>query len=132
MKKIAAVVFLLGMMVVCSGSAMASTSGYVDPNGSLGSGTFDTSDALKSLARAILVVMIIGAAAIYVAKKVMPKVNAVMGKEMKIVESLSLGSRKQVYIVKVGSRKLLIGGGADSITYLADVTDAVKEGGKNE
>jgi hypothetical protein len=122
----------VGAVVALAGTAFGSVGGYVDPNSGLGSNTFDTGDALKSLARAVLLIVIIGAAAIYVTKKVMPKVNAAMGKEMKVIESLTLGSRRQLYIVKVGTKKLLVGASADSIRFLADVSDAVKEGAKDE
>lgn len=132
MKKITLVVFILCLTTLCSSPAIGSVGGYVDPNNGLGSNTFDTSDALKSLAKAVLAVAVIGAATIYVTRKVMPKVSAAMGKEMKVVESMALGPRKHLYIVKVGTKRLLVGGAADSITYLADVTDAVKEGARNE
>jgi flagellar biogenesis protein FliO len=131
MKKTTIALYSLVVVAALAGSAFGSGGGYVDPNSPLGSNTFDTGDALKSLAKAVLAVVILGVAAVYVTKKVMPKVTAAMGKEMKIVETMALGPRKHVYIVKVGSKKLLLGGASDSITYLADVTDAVKEG-KNE
>ncbi len=105
----------------------------------VGQNTLDTGDALKTLVTSILVIVVFGVAAVYVAKKVMPKVSAAMGKELRVVESIGLGPRKQVYILKVGSKKLLIGAANESITFLADITEATSqpartqaEGAKNE
>jgi flagellar biosynthetic protein FliO len=98
----------------------------------LGKNTLDTGDALKSLVTSILVIIVLGVAAVYVAKKVMPKVSAAMGKELRVVESINLGPRKQVYVVKVGTKKLLIGAASESVTFLADVTEAMREPGKTQ
>jgi flagellar biosynthetic protein FliO len=130
MKKTTA--FLIVAIVLWFAGVSAGSEGSGGQENPIGKNAFDTSSALKSLATSVVVIVALGAAAIYLTKKVMPKVNAAMGKELRVVESLSLGARKQIYLVKVGSRKLLIGGASESITYLADVTDALKEGGKNE
>ena len=98
----------------------------------VGQNALDTSEALKKLAISMVVIIVLGVVAVYVTKKVMPKVNAAMGKELRVVESLSLGPRKQVHVLKVGPRKLLVGAAAESITYLADVTEALAEAAKTQ
>jgi flagellar biosynthetic protein FliO len=117
--------FLATALVLAQSAAAAS---FGDPNG-LGSNTFDTSSAFKSLIKAIVIIAILGAAAIYVSRKVMPRVSAAMGKEIKVLETTALGPRKHLHIVKVGSQKFLLGSSADRITHLADLTDT--EGTRN-
>jgi flagellar biogenesis protein FliO len=97
-----------------------------------GKDAFDSSQALRTLVTSTVVILVIGVGAMYLAKKVMPKVSAAMGKELRVVESISLGPRKHVYVVKVGTRKLLIGGANEAVTFLADVTEALGESQKHE
>jgi flagellar biosynthetic protein FliO len=122
---------LLCLLTVLLLAQAAIAGNYVsDPN--IGSSTFDTSSAFKSLVKAVLIIAVLGAAAIYISKKVMPKVGAAMGKEMKVVETMALGARKHLYIVKVGSKKLLLGATPERITHLADLPDHPAEGARNE
>ena len=126
MKKTAAI-FLLGMLLVlpCVLKAAAPTS--PDENKPVGQNTLDTSEALKKLVTSTLLIIVLGAAAVYLARRIMPKVNAAMGKELKVIESIRLGPGRQVHMIKVGSRRLLIGSAAESVTYLADVSGELPE-----
>ena len=71
----------------------------------------------------VLLVIVLGAAAIYISKKLLPKITRLPGKEIHIVETVHLGPRKTVHLLKIGGRKLLIGSTNENITRLADVTD---------
>lgn len=73
---------------------------------------------------AILLVVVLGAAAIYASRKILPKIANLPGKEIRIVETAHLGPRKAVHLVKIGEQQLLIGSTNENITTLAHITDA--------
>lgn len=71
---------------------------------------------------AILFVVILGAAAIYVSKKLLPQIARVPGKEIRILETLHLGPRKAVHLIEIGNRRFLIGSTNENVTKLADIS----------
>ncbi len=75
----------------------------------------------------VLLVVVLGAAAIYTSKKFLPRIANLPGKEMHIIETARLGPHKAVHLLKVGNQQLLIGSTSQSITKLADVTAAPKD-----
>jgi len=100
-----------------------------DPNFSIASNNnLGRSELFSRMILSVLLVVALCAAAIYFSKKLLPH-TGLSGKEMKIIETVHLGPRKSVHLLKVGSRRLLIGSTAENITKLADVTDVL---GQNE
>lgn len=79
---------------------------------------------LKMMA-AVLIVVALGIAAIYVSKKYLPKITNLPGRRIHVVETVSLGPRKALHLLQIGHQTLLIGSTSEGITALADVTDAV-------
>jgi len=73
----------------------------------------------------VILIVILGGAAMYVSKKFLPRIASQSGKNIHILETTYLGPRKTVHLLKVGEKKLLIGSTSDSIAMLADVTDAL-------
>jgi flagellar biosynthetic protein FliO len=71
---------------------------------------------------AVVFVIVLGAAAIYVSRKLLPKIAARSGKEIRIVETVHLGPRKAVHLIEVGKRRFLIGSTNENIRKLAEVT----------
>lgn len=71
---------------------------------------------------AVLIVVVLGAAAIYVSKKLLPRITNLPGKEIRVVETVYLGPRKAVHVLEVGSRRFLIGSTSENVTKLADIT----------
>ncbi|MHC4425992.1 MAG: FliO/MopB family protein [Planctomycetota bacterium] len=71
---------------------------------------------------AVLFVVVLGAAAIYASKKLLPKIVNLPGKEIRIVETVHLGPRKAVHLLEIGNRRFLIGSTNENVTKLADVT----------
>lgn len=49
------------------------------------------------------------------------------GKNITVTETVSLGPRKLIHIVQIGSKQYLIGSTAENIRLLADVTESVSE-----
>jgi flagellar biogenesis protein FliO len=72
----------------------------------------------------IVVVIVLGAAVIYVSKKLLPKIANLPGKQIRVVETNHLGQRKALHLIQIGSKRLLIGSTNETITMLADVTES--------
>lgn len=93
-----------------------------DPNFFRGS-DFNSGGAGFSI-RAVLAVLFVLAlfiAAIYVSKKLLPRIANLPGKEIRIVETVHLGPRKAVHLLEIGNRRFLIGSTNENITKLADL-----------
>ncbi len=99
-----------------------------DPNFSKGPGNSSGSkDLFFKMMLSILLVVVLGAAAIYISRKLLPRITNLPGKEIRIAETVHLGPRKTVHLLKIGNQWLLIGSTSESITKLADVTDALAD-----
>ena len=75
----------------------------------------------------VLLVVVLGVAAIYVSKKLLPKITNLPGKEIRIVETVHLGPRKAVHLLEIGDRRFLIGSTNENITKLADITGTLTD-----
>jgi flagellar biogenesis protein FliO len=75
----------------------------------------------------VLLVVALGAVAIYISRKVLPRITNLPGKEIHIIETVHLGPRKALHLLRIGSRWLLVGSTNENITKLADVTDALAD-----
>ena len=72
---------------------------------------------------AIIFVVVLGVAAIYVSKKLLPQIAKLPGKEIRIIETVHLGPRKALHLLEIGNRRFLIGSTNENVTKLADITD---------
>jgi len=95
----------------------------------------------------VMLVVALGAAAIYTSKKLVPKIANLPGKQIRILETVHLGPRRAVHLVEVVDRdstgqkqrmgpdpasrepniRLLIGSTNENITMLANLTDTLAE-----
>ena len=75
----------------------------------------------------VVLVAVLGVAAVYASKKLLPKITNLPGKEIHIEETVHLGPRKTVHLLRIGGQRLLIGSTNENITKLADVTDALTD-----
>jgi flagellar biogenesis protein FliO len=75
----------------------------------------------------VLFIVALGAAGIYVSKRFLPKITNLSGKEIRITETVHLGSRKAVHLLEIGERRFLIGSTNENITRLADLTSTLTE-----
>ena len=82
----------------------------------------NTGELFHKMMFSILLVVVLGAAAIYISKKYLPKITNLAGKNIRIVETIHLGPRKMLHVLKAGNRKLLIGSTNENITFLSDLT----------
>lgn len=96
-----------------------------DPNFPLKTGMADTRELFFKMLASVMLVVVLGAVAIYASKRVMGKITNMPGKKIKIIETAHLGPRKAVHLLRIGDRCLLIGSTNDNITRLADLTTEI-------
>ena len=75
----------------------------------------------------VLFLVALGAAAIYVSKRFLPKFTNLPGKEIRIAETVHLGPRRAVHLLEIGERRFLIGSTNENITKLADLNNNFSE-----
>ena len=80
---------------------------------------------VRQLITMIAFVALIGIVVWWFARRYSKGLMGGKGKTVMVTETVPLGPRKMVHILEVGSRKLLLGSTADSIRFLADVTEAI-------
>ena len=76
---------------------------------------------------AVLFVLALFIGAIYVSKKLLPRIANLPGKEIRIVETVHLGPRKAVHLLEVDNRRFLIGSTNENITKLADLAGEITD-----
>ena len=86
---------------------------------------------MKQFAIAIFFVIVLGFGAFYFSKKLVPRLTAMRGKNISVVETIHLGHNRTLFVLEIGTgQKLLIGSTNNAINFLADVTEALS--GKSE
>ena len=86
---------------------------------------YNTSDLLSQSLAAVLVILVLGVAAIFVVKRLLPRIGVSQGKQVRVLETVYLGPRKSLYVVRVGERTLLVSGTRERLSLLADVTGSL-------
>jgi flagellar biogenesis protein FliO len=127
-----------GVLLVCSAQSApaeqtkplfdnSSSSFEKEPNFSTSSTiSLGTRELFFKMMLSVLLVVVLGAAVIYVSKKFLPKITSPPGKAIHIIETAHLGPRKTLHLLKIGNQQFLIGCTSESITKLADITEAPK------
>lgn len=87
----------------------------------------ETSRLLWQMLAYVLLILAIGAVGIFLARRVLPRMRAVGGKRIQLVETVYLGPRQTLHLVRVGRKSLLVAGTRERISMLADVTGAFEE-----
>jgi flagellar biogenesis protein FliO len=96
-----------------------------DPNFRAESGENpSTQELFYKMMLAVLLVVILGLAAIYISKKLMPRITSLSGKKIQICETVRLGPHKAIHLIKTGEQTFLIGSTSESITKIAEITDS--------
>lgn len=81
----------------------------------------DLGSAVYRMILGVSVVVVLGVAAIYVSKKVLPRFSAIQGKQIKVLETVHLGSRKTIYLIEIAGQQVLVGSTSDRFSKLADI-----------
>ena len=108
-----------------SGVGTDNEEGFEKESGFSGGSSYPSSpgEFLLRAILAIIFVVVLGAAAIYVSKKLLPQIARAPGKEIRIVETVHLGPRRAVHLIDIGHRRFLIGSTNENVTRLADMTE---------
>jgi len=109
--------------VVLSGIGDSVTSALNDPN----LPTLSGNDLVRKLLVSVFLIVILGVAAIYVSKKFLVKIAHSTGRKIRVDETVHLGPNKAVYLLIAGTRRFLIASSKETISFLADVTDALSD-----
>jgi flagellar biosynthetic protein FliO len=75
----------------------------------------------------VLLVIALGIAVIYVSKKLLPRIANLPSKQIRVVETIYIAPRKGIHLIQIGEHRLLIASTNESITMLADLTDAAAD-----
>lgn len=76
----------------------------------------------KKLLISILLIVVLGVAAIYVSKKFLPRITNASGRKIRIIETVHLAPNKAVHLLRVGTQQLLIASSKEGICFLTEVT----------
>ncbi|MBN2270094.1 MAG: flagellar biosynthetic protein FliO [Sedimentisphaerales bacterium] len=106
-------------------SSILSGAEHSDPNLSASTNSAGTRELFFKMMASVVLVVVLGAVAIYASKRLAGKIANLPGKKIKIVETAHLGPKKAVHLIKIGDLYLLIGSTNDNITKLADVTTEI-------
>ena len=85
-------------------------------------GSLDEGGLFFKMTLMVLLVVIFGAVAIYLSKKLLPGFSQLSGKRIQVSETVHLGPRKAIHLIKVGEQTFLIGSTNENITKLANIT----------
>ncbi len=99
-----------------------------DPNFiTKGPDSLNTRELFFKLMVSVLLVIVLGVAAIYASKRLLPKITNLPGRQIRVIETVHLGQRKSLHLLEIGNQRLLIGSTNESITKLADIHEAFSE-----
>ncbi len=108
------------------------STGIKDPNFAFDqNGQLNTRQMFVKMMLAVFIVLLLGVAAVYVSKKLGSRIVNAPGKEIRMLETLYLGSRKSIHLIKIGNRRIVIGCTTDRITKLAEMPDETEQSDKN-
>ncbi|HLB72377.1 MAG TPA: flagellar biosynthetic protein FliO [Sedimentisphaerales bacterium] len=99
--------------------------GAEPPNLSTPTDSAGTRELFFKMMGSVVLVVVLGAVAIYASKRLAGKIANLPGKKIKIVETAHLGPKKAVHLIRIGDLYLLMGSTNDNITKLADVTTEI-------
>jgi flagellar biogenesis protein FliO len=74
----------------------------------------------------LVVVAMLGAAAVFVAKRYFPRGKASLGR-IRVLDSAYLAPRKQLHILEVGPQKFLVASTRDHVSMIAELRDSFGE-----
>lgn len=96
---------------------------FSNDTGFTGSSAINGTEIFYKTMLAVVLVIILGAAAVFMTKKYFPKIAKLQGREIHVIETVHLGPRKSVHLIEIGKRRLLIGSTNENIRKLADLTE---------
>jgi len=74
-----------------------------------------------------VVIGVLGVGGLWMVRRFVPRVRQRCGRHIAVIETACLGSNKNVHLLRVGDRDLLVSSTREHVSMLADVTGAVGE-----
>jgi flagellar biosynthetic protein FliO len=103
-----------------------------DPNFTFSqNGQLNTRQMFMKMMLAVFMVLFLGIAVVYISKKLGGRIANAPGKEIQMLETLYLGSRKSIHLIKISNRRIVIGCTTDRITKLAEMPDETEQPDKS-
>ena len=99
--------------------------GFEIPNDKLPKQT----DLFRQFATAIGFVVVLGIGAFYASRRLGPRWNPTRGRHLRIVESIGLGPHRQIHLLEVDGRRLVVGSTAQTIGLIAEVSEIAEPKG---
>ena len=87
-----------------------------------------TSEMLWKMLALVLIVLALGAAAVFVVRRVVPRIAGTAGKRISINETIYLGPKKALHLLQVGRQEFLIASTRDRISMLSEITETFSDG----
>lgn len=88
-------------------------------------------DLFRQFAAAIAFVAVLGAGAFYVSRRLGPRWNPSRGRHLRIIESIGLGPHRQIHLLEVDGRRLVVGSTAQAIGLIAEVSRTAETKGND-
>ena len=87
----------------------------------------DASKVLWKMLASALVILVVGAAALIVTRRLLPRLRAAGGRKISVLETAHIGPRRAVHLVQVGRRQFLLGSTREGIGMLSEVTPSFEK-----
>ncbi len=84
---------------------------------------FDPSSLMGQSLAAVLIILVLGGIALYVVKRVLPRLGIAQGRRVQVIETVYLAPRASLHVVQALGRTLLVASGKEGLSLLADLTD---------
>jgi flagellar biogenesis protein FliO len=97
-----------------------------DPNSPF-AGPKNDVDLISRTLVSVVIVLVLGVAAWIVTRKVLPRTFQ-QGRRMNVAETVHLGPKKTVHLLKVGKQEFLVGAAGDNVTMLTELMPQSSEG----
>ncbi len=92
--------------------------------GKIGRDGSGTKELLHQMIALVFVILVLGVGCMVIFRKVLPRLKtAGGGKKVRVLERVYLANRQSVWLMEVGTRKLLVASGRDGVQLLKDVTE---------
>jgi len=72
----------------------------------------------------VVVILVLGAVALVMTKKYLPRLRAGSGREMAVLETVHLAPRVTVHVVQVGPKRFMLGATRERVSMLAELGQA--------
>jgi len=73
------------------------------------------------------VILLLGGAALFVARRYLPRARPAGGRGVRVTDSVYLAPRKQLHVLEVGPQRFLIASCRDSVTMISELTSSFSE-----